>query len=77
MLDNVGNITTTIAAGIVGSVVSGMSREPSSVSCMHHERVTVPRKSPSLDTNIYFNFGGFFEVIRCLVALFTGEMTTL
>lgn len=57
MLDNVGNMTTTIAAGIVGSVVSVMSREPSSDSCMRKDRIT------------------FF--IRCLVALFTGEMTTL
>lgn len=57
MLDNVWNMTTTIAAGIVGSVVSVMSREPSSDSCMRKDRIT------------------FF--IRCLVALFTGEMTTL
>lgn len=61
MLNNVGNITTTIAAGIVGSVVFVMSREPSSDSCMRNDRITVSRKSPSLDTNICFNFGGFFR----------------
>lgn len=74
MLDNVGNITTTIAARIVGSVVSVMSREPSSDSCMRNDRITVSRKSPS---SRYKHLGGFFEVIRCLVALFTGDMTSL
>lgn len=47
MLNNVGNTTTTVAARIVGSVVSVMSRESGPDSCMRNDRISVSRKSPS------------------------------
>lgn len=76
VLDNVGNKTTTTAAGIVGSVVSVVPRKPSFDSCTRNDRITVYRKSPSLDTNICSNFGGFFDV-WCLYSLVRWQLYQL